>query len=73
MDVDELCLWDIEKMVNHCRGYFKVSKLWYLKPMKVLQRANGNGNRRPIISNERSKQTPVMGPATAHPTAPGVI
>jgi len=41
--------------------------------MKVLQSANGNGNRRPIISNERSKQTPVMGPATAHPTAPGVI
>ena len=30
--VDELCLWDIEKMVKHCRGYFKVSKMWYLKP-----------------------------------------
>jgi hypothetical protein len=28
---DELCLWDIEKMVKHCSGYFKVSKLWYLK------------------------------------------
>jgi len=27
MDVGELCLWDIEKMVKHCRGYFKVSKL----------------------------------------------
>jgi len=27
MDAGELCLWDIEKMVKHCRGYFKVSKL----------------------------------------------
>jgi len=32
MDVDELCLWDIEKMVKACRCYFKVSKLWYWKP-----------------------------------------
>jgi len=31
MDVDELCLWDIENMVKHCRSYFKISKLWYLK------------------------------------------
>ena len=29
--------------------------------------------RRPIISNERPKQTPVRGPAPTHPTAPGVI
>ena len=34
MGVDVLCLWDIEKMVKHCRGYFKVSKIWYLKPFK---------------------------------------
>jgi len=32
MGVDELCLWDIKKMVKQCRGYFKVSKMWYLKP-----------------------------------------
>jgi len=32
MDVDQLCLWDIEKMGKRCRGYFKVSKLWYWKP-----------------------------------------
>lgn len=32
--VDVLSLWDIEKMVKHCRGYFKVSKLWYFKPFK---------------------------------------
>jgi hypothetical protein len=31
MDVDDLCLWGIEKMVKHNRCYFKVSKLWYLK------------------------------------------
>jgi len=31
MDADELCLRDIEKMVKHCRGYFKVSKRQYLK------------------------------------------
>ncbi|XP_024642453.1 uncharacterized protein [Medicago truncatula] len=30
--VDELCLWDIEKMVKHCKSYFKVSKLGYMKP-----------------------------------------
>jgi len=28
VDVDELCLRGIEKMVKHCRGCFKVSKLW---------------------------------------------
>jgi len=32
MDVDQLCLWDIEKMAKRCRGYFKVFKLWYWKP-----------------------------------------
>ena len=32
MDVDQLCLWDIKKMAKRCRGYFKVSKLWYWKP-----------------------------------------
>jgi hypothetical protein len=32
MYVDELCLWDIEKMVKRCRSYFKVSKLGYMKP-----------------------------------------
>jgi hypothetical protein len=34
MAVDVLSLWDIEKMVKHCRCYFKVSKLWYFKPFK---------------------------------------
>ncbi|KEH31222.1 hypothetical protein MTR_4g094228 [Medicago truncatula] len=34
MVVDVLSLWDIEKTVKHCRGYFKVSKLWYFKPFK---------------------------------------
>lgn len=31
MNVNELCLRDIEKMVKYCIGYFKVSKMWYLK------------------------------------------
>ncbi|AES63297.2 hypothetical protein MTR_2g007200 [Medicago truncatula] len=34
MGVDEVCLWDIEKMVKKCSGYLKVSKMWYLKPFK---------------------------------------
>jgi len=37
MGVDELCLWDIEKMVKKCRGYFKVSKMWYLKSYKGVE------------------------------------
>jgi len=31
MDANELCLWDIEKMVKYCRGYFKVSKFAVLE------------------------------------------
>ena len=37
MDVDQLCLWDIEKMAKSCRGYFKVSKLWYWKPYEGVE------------------------------------
>jgi len=29
--------------------------------------------RGPVISNDRHKQTPLMGPAPQNPTAPGVI
>jgi len=31
------------------------------------------GMRRPVISNDMHKQTPLRGPAPQNPTAPGVI